>query len=216
MDDRRFDSLTRALGMASTRRAALAGLLAVLAPFTAAGQGKGRRRRDLGAAGPCGDRGPIVNRCEQDRDCCTGVCHRNAGRRHGRCRCRTEGQRCRQTRNCCDGQGQGLVCRGRRCRSESCAPNCMCDPPCDQEDQFCDPATGTCCYGFGGPCEDFTECCLRGEDADTTCENARCSLCDEGGAQCTVGGTCCSGDCCGGECCEFDNGCTPDGQACIV
>lgn len=195
MDGQRFDAVARALGVGSTRRAALSGLIASLLPVAAAGK---RRRGDITAAGPCGNGGPIGNRCERPNDCCTRFCDRDAGRRFGRCRCRHAGQSCTATRNCCKEEGQQLVCRGRICRRRSQT----CDPPCEP-DQVCDLESGTCCNDIGADCSSAEECC--GFQTDEVGCNDQCCL--TGAVACSGPEVCCSTICCAGTCCIDGNIC---------
>ncbi len=209
MDDRRFDSLTRSLGAVLSRRVILPGLLAGLIPAITEGREKRRtKRRGFSAYGPCGNHGPVANRCARHRDCCTGVCDRNAGRKYGRCRCRHAGQRCRQTRNCCQ-RGRRLVCQNRRCRvpagpdvPDTCSPSCAAA-------EFCNPETLTCCEGVAGPCAVAADCCLSNGNDQTTCVFGECNLCSGEGADCTFAGVCCSRMCEGGQC-----ACVAVGGAC--
>lgn len=90
---------------------------------------RGQRRR-LKSDGPCGDRGGRANRCQRDRDCCTGICQPKRKRKFGRCRCRQRGQRCTQDRNCCRNGGQTLVCTAGTCVTPPPPPGCGTGGPC--------------------------------------------------------------------------------------
>lgn len=219
MDDRRFDSLTRLLGSALSRRSVVPGFLAALVPTALvpeAAEGKQKRRRRVRSKGPCGDRGPVANRCRRHRDCCTGYCSKKAGRVYGRCRCRRRGQTCRKHRDCCAGKGpkRTLVCQNGRCQPPApvlCSPN-----PC-QDPLYCNPENEECCAGIGGPCDGPLDCCVNdGVENEFACINGECNFCAGDDATCTFDGQCCSERCKAGQCaCEALGGsCGNDRHCC--
>lgn len=185
MDAARFDTLTRAIGAGTTRRALtalLAPLLGVLALTGAAPEAEARkkkrrrRRKNARIEGPCGDGGGKANRCKKNRHCCTGYCKKRKSRRkkngkrrkvRGRCRCRKDGQRCTDDRNCC------VERTGRSCIEGTCRPPCAGSCP------------DGCCDG---------ETCLPG-DTDAACgtDGEICQVCDDGNV-------CTTDTCVGGEC----------------
>lgn len=104
MDPKRFEALSRRVGAAGSRRAALAAVLAaVSAPVL------GRLGQEDAAAGL-----PIVNckppgkRCDKDRRCCSGNCRR------GICTCSKKGQSCWAPL-------EGALCCSQRCSGGKCA-----------------------------------------------------------------------------------------------
>ena len=154
MDGRRFDTLARTLSTTGTRRGALATLLSGALGLLGLSQpAAGRKRRGGGGvtiAGPCGDGGAADNRCDRNRDCCTGICERRTPDKPKRCRCRSRGEQCTQTRNCCQGGGQGLVCCDGSCKAVECCNSAGCDTG-----ETCTPDNGTCavtCTGAPGDC----------------------------------------------------------------
>src|SRR5215212_8032463 len=103
MDPRRFEDLSRRVGAASSRRAAAKVLTAaVVAPaLLRLGQDE--------AAGI-----PIVNckapgkRCDSDKRCCTGNCHK------GICTCAKKGHQCWAPL-------EGSLCCSQRCANGKCS-----------------------------------------------------------------------------------------------
>jgi hypothetical protein len=87
MDQDRFSNLTRAVGQARTRRAALGAFVA--ATFGAAIPGLARAEADTGTEGKIipGCRLP-GQRCRKKDNCCTGKCKNN------RCACVNKGGSC--------------------------------------------------------------------------------------------------------------------------
>jgi hypothetical protein len=98
MDDRRFDTLTRAIG----RRGVLAGALGLAAGGPAVADPL------LAGKSPaaCPKRGTGV-RCRQHGQCCSGRCLRKKGKRRGRCRCSRLLQPCAVNADCC-GHREGI------------------------------------------------------------------------------------------------------------
>lgn len=84
MDDIRFDTLSRALGAAASRRAGLRAMLgaALASPVAGVADARHGRKRRRGVAGPCGDGTAKDNRCAKDAECCTKYCA------DGMCRCK--------------------------------------------------------------------------------------------------------------------------------
>ena len=103
MDPKRFEDLSRRVGAAANRRAALAALaVAVAAPI-------------LGLLGEEAAAGiPIVNckvpgkRCDKDQKCCSGNC------RKGVCSCVKKG-------GACWAPLEGALCCSQRCSQGKCA-----------------------------------------------------------------------------------------------
>ncbi|HEU5433560.1 MAG TPA: tail fiber domain-containing protein [Thermomicrobiales bacterium] len=92
MDSDRFDTWTRRLAGARSRRAALA-LLGAAALTEALPADPGV------AGGLCALKG---GSCRTGADCCSGRCHRRRGARHGHCRCsRNAGTACLTAADCC-------------------------------------------------------------------------------------------------------------------
>lgn len=126
MDQQRFDRIARLLGSATTRRTVLGAAAAAL------GAGSGAARARPRPEGPCGDGSRAANRCASDKECCTGICNRKAGKTNrdgaGRCRCLKRGTRCGEDRSCCG----ALVCLDGRCgpvpeTCDVCASGCAHD-----------------------------------------------------------------------------------------
>lgn len=176
LDAHRFDSLTRTLSTAGTRRAlsgllaTLLGVLALTRPGSALeAEAKKKRRKKAEVEGPCGDGGGKANRCRKHRQCCTGYCNqrkkkRKNGKRRkvaGRCRCRKDGQSCADDINCCPKQ------TGRSCIEGTCRPSCLdvCSDGCCAG-ETCEPGTGDAACGVGGgacqTCAGPTPACVAG------------------------------------------------------
>ncbi|MFM9105425.1 MAG: beta-propeller fold lactonase family protein [Chloroflexota bacterium] len=122
MDHRRFDAATRALEAGATRRQGLAAALAALLAWPAAAAmaatragspAPATRRGGPAVAGPCGDGSRDANRCQKDKECCTGFCKTRGGSKDspGFCRCLRKGQTCAAHQVCCS----PLACLGGRC-----------------------------------------------------------------------------------------------------
>lgn len=106
MSNDQFDAMLSALARARTRREMLAALGIATAGIAAA---------DVpGEAQNNGCRG-VASRCKRDTQCCSGRCRQRRGKKKGRCRCSTQGNRCLVTRDCCDGEDD-LFCDGGICR----------------------------------------------------------------------------------------------------
>jgi hypothetical protein len=104
MDPKRFEALSRRVGTAGSRRAAVAAVLAAIgAPVL------GRLGQDEAAAGI-----PIVNckppgkKCDKNQKCCSGACRRN------RCQCSKKGRPCWAPL-------EGALCCSQRCSGGKCA-----------------------------------------------------------------------------------------------
>jgi DNA-binding beta-propeller fold protein YncE len=173
MDEQRFDAALRALGQASSRRQAVAGVLAALfggrrlaAADTGTGKdrskGKDRNRSTgtgkPGAEGPCGNGSRKANICTRNKDCCTGLCNTKAGKTNkdgrGRCRCVPRGAACRESRNCCN----RLSCRDGVCATGG--SGCTTDRDCTGATDTC--TGGTCTCGGGAACAGGTPICSSG------------------------------------------------------
>jgi hypothetical protein len=138
MDQDRFDHLVRLLGTGSSRRAAVAALAAAIPLGAAAKSGRNGPQPE----GPCGDGSRRDNICEQDADCCTGICNTGPGSKNkdgkGRCRCVRKNGDCTEDKNCCG---------GRSCVNGICGGSL--EPP---------------CVPLGGPCSVDSNCCPSGTD----------------------------------------------------
>ena len=104
MDPKRFEALTRRVGAAADRRAAVKALVvAAAAPVL------GRLGVDEAAAGI-----PIANckvpgkKCSSNRRCCSGRC------RKGRCTCSRKGRQCWAPL-------EGALCCSQRCKAGKCS-----------------------------------------------------------------------------------------------
>ena len=104
MDPRRFEALSRRVGDAANRRAAVTALAAaVAAPLL------GRLGAEEAAAGI-----PIVNckvpgkKCSSNRRCCSGRCKK------GRCICAKKGRACWAPL-------EGALCCSQRCQGGKCS-----------------------------------------------------------------------------------------------
>jgi hypothetical protein len=104
MDPQRFEALSRRVGAAGSRRAALAAVAAVVAPPVL-----GRLGQDEAAAGI-----PIVNckapgkGCDKNQKCCSQRCKR------GRCTCSKKGRACWAPL-------EGALCCSQKCQNGKCA-----------------------------------------------------------------------------------------------
>ena len=103
MDPRRFEALSRRVGAAGSRRAAVAALAA------AAAAALGRPGAEEAAAGI-----PIVNckapgkKCDKNQKCCSGRCKKD------RCTCSKKGRACWAPL-------EGALCCSQRCQNGKCA-----------------------------------------------------------------------------------------------
>lgn len=220
MDSHRFDALAQRLAQASSRRQALAVMVAgALASLVHSND----------AAAKCkGYKG----KCKKNGKCCGQLglrCKRE------RCRCKQGWQHCPETGNDCtnvtaDSNNCGACgavcppatpcCINGSCR-ELCGGSCCADCFIDYLGQIPQPNTATCCGPGAGtfclankqdPSDD--KCCYP----DQACVNGEC--CSDGGLYGSVicGGTCCSSAaCCNGACCPGDQVCamTAEGMACV-
>ncbi|MFM9108715.1 MAG: hypothetical protein ACKOWF_18670 [Chloroflexota bacterium] len=138
MDAPRFDSASRALGAALSRRRGLgaalgillgagAGAVAVADADADARRGRGRGRTP-GPEGPCGNLRRKDNLCTRNSECCTGICEPKPGEKNrdgiGRCRCVRRGGACKADRNCCRRGDQQMVCIGGICGAPVPAQTC--------------------------------------------------------------------------------------------
>jgi hypothetical protein len=187
MDDIRFDTLSRALGAAASRRAGLRAMLgaALASPVAGVADARHGRKRRRGVAGPCGDGTAKDNRCAKDAECCTKYCA------DGMCRCKPNLLDCNKDDQCCSG----------RCISG------FCDGGCKPEGSKC-VDTANCCSGMicdGGLCVSSSKAkCTRATCPDGCCDGTTCRLgqtrqgCGTKGAACVTcgaGQSCQSGVC---------------------
>lgn len=221
MDAHRFDAIARRLGLAASRRQALAALFAgAVSPVAA------HLTSDEAAAGCKG----YKKKCEKNRQCCKkdGLrCKRN------RCRCKKGWKRCPGTGEDCthvkaDPDNCGTCgnecppatpcCINGSCQEE-CGGNCCADCFVDKNkgveqfgtDTCCDPGAGTFCRGKkNDPSDD--QCCWP----EQTCVKGTCCYDGTHGAVICGGKCCAEASCCNGQCCPEGQVCemTPEGLAC--
>lgn len=102
MDARRFEALSRRVGAAASRRAAivaaLAGVPAVL----------GLRPEEAEAGLPIVSCKPPGKKCDKNKKCCSGRCKK------GHCSCSKKGRPCWQPL-------EGALCCSQRCSNGKCA-----------------------------------------------------------------------------------------------
>jgi hypothetical protein len=198
VDNGRFDDVVRSLAGSVTRRS-LAGLMAglVAGPVAVSAASRKRGVGKPGVEGPCGDGTRKDNMCEQDGDCCTGICKTGLKNKDGkgRCRCVRKQGACTADENCC----KGLPCNDGICGGPTCAPP---QGACTDVSECCNSAIavciGTCCMQPGAACAAPADCCAGG--AGGTCANGFC--CTNAGfspcaqdSDCCGGATCTSGTC---------------------
>ena len=221
MDERRFDSFTRALATGASRRAGvrlLAGSGAALLAF-ARGRGVSAQAGLLGPGEPCRDSSQCF---AADAPL---VCADNGFAYDGPLNCCMEvGGRCTFDEHCCGGAS---------CLADYCS-NALLDPgpgdPCTDSVQCrgadapltCDYVWSTgdirCCTGVGSRCGADAACC-----GAARCANGRCvSIALSAGNLCQDSAQCQAGLVCGPSaavnenvCCAQDGGgCTWDGDCC--
>jgi len=203
MDDRRFDLLARALAAASTRRAALAGLLAALGPAAVGGQEQERGRAHGEGGGPTAEACvPSGQRCGtgggKTRTPCRRCCSRYAIRERAgirRCSCRPDGFRAGSSAQCCTGVlGAAGYCGACAAGLTRCRTSCV--------DFQTDPAN---CSGCGVAC-----------GAGEICRGGACMPCGERGESCCPGGACDGDLTCraNGTCGLPPSTCNPDAPVC--
>ncbi|MFM9107159.1 MAG: hypothetical protein ACKOWF_10745 [Chloroflexota bacterium] len=211
MDQSSFDRIARLLGGAASRRAglqaALGGLLGLGALEAAEAKGgkgkdpgKGReRKRRPAAEGPCGNGSRKDNACTKDKQCCTGICNKKAGKKNldgkGRCRCVRKNGACKEDRNCCSRKGQKLACTNGKCGGANLIPN---GEPCTRGGVACEDSGASCTTydeGSGGPAgtycllPQFETVCKRAADcACNSCFDGTCIIC--GCGPCPEPGVC--------------------------
>lgn len=124
MDQKRFDELVQRLSEHVSRRSVVTSAVAGSAAAAsgaidarAGKRGKGKndgRASKPGTAGPCGSGKRKDNICTKNKDCCTGICAVEAGKKNkdgkGRCRCVRTGDACQVDKNCCNAPCIGGVC----------------------------------------------------------------------------------------------------------
>ena len=102
MDPKRFEALSRRVGAAASRRAALAAVVgAVAAPLLG-------RPEEATAGIPIVHCKPPGKKCDKDQKCCSGRCRRK------RCGCSKKGRPCWQPL-------EGALCCSQRCHKGKCA-----------------------------------------------------------------------------------------------
>jgi hypothetical protein len=218
MDQERFDRIVRLFGRATTRRAGIGALAALAASVLVRGDAEQADakagRKHPKPEGPCGDGKRKDNICTKDKNCCTGICDTDAGKKNkdgkGRCRCVTKGNLCFEDKNCCNGRActKG-VCGGTptppTCDATSCAGGCC---------------NGTTCVAYASQ---STSQCGTGGVACAACTGS--DTCNGSGV-CTpptpsCDATSCSGGCCDGTTClpyasQTDGQCGTSGAACAA
>jgi hypothetical protein len=103
MDHSRFEELSRRVGEAGSRRAALTALAAGLAgPLLL-----GLRGEEAAAGLPIVHCKPPGKRCNKDKKCCSGNCRR------GICTCAKRGRQCWEPL-------EGALCCSQRCKKGKC------------------------------------------------------------------------------------------------
>jgi hypothetical protein len=190
MDGQRFDSVTRSLVDAPTRRSLLRGLLAGLGAAALTG---------LGLAPVSAQCTPLGQRCTR----VSGKCCGGAECRGSRCRCRNGDKPCRKrcirADRCCTSRD----CGGGTCRKGNCfcrPDQKRCEGGCIPDDECCGgcPGNSVCCRNLG-QCKDirndpnFCGNCVNGRcSAGEICANADCArTCTTvGGEGCPTGCTC--------------------------
>jgi len=184
MDERRFDTWTRAVAQSGSRRRLVRALLGGGAVLAAARRGLSDAAAHHGIAGP-GDA------CRTDSQCVAAdapmVCAWN-GYGNGLSCCTYEGSNCADDSWCC---GSNL-CSGGTCSSQSygcTGEGCDCyqgmydDDPCDPGLVCCLNAdnSGTClpqytCTGYGLPGDDCPQYCLPGPTQCPGCISGYCGV----------------------------------------
>ena len=102
MDPKRFEALSRRVGAAASRRAALAAVIgAVAAPLLGLGG------EEAAAGLPIVRCKPPGKKCDKDQKCCSGRCRRK------RCGCSKKGRPCWQPL-------EGALCCSQKCRNGKC------------------------------------------------------------------------------------------------
>lgn len=157
MDKETFDRLTRGVGLARSRRQAVAGLAAGVLGLTGLGRAAAQEAVPQ-ARGDCGDD------CLRNTDCKPGLKCSRPGSDRGRCVAKNDSNRsCSDDRDCpnfeecrsrrcvnrfdCRGGDEGNRCNdnrdcrsGERCRNGRCRP----DDSCGREGDRC-TSNGDCC-----------------------------------------------------------------------
>jgi hypothetical protein len=223
MESNRFDMITRHLGVAGSRRQALAAFAAsALAHLFHQATPNEAAAKCKGYKGKCKSNGSC---CKKNGLKCS----------HGRCRCKKKGwKRCPGSASDCthvnsDPNNCGACgnecpaatpcCINGTCR-EMCGGSCCADCFIDEQDGIPQPGTETCCGPGSG-----TFCSANKHDSsddvccwpDQECIQGEC--CSDGydGAVICGGECCASAACCNGECCPEGQVCamTTEGLACV-
>jgi len=219
MDGSRFDSLTRTLCIAGSRRRALAGLLVGgLSVFGSRAEGAVAKKKKpcppckKRKKGRCKGKKPDGAACPggtcQGGVClppCTGQPDYMPCNGNGRCRneaciaCQSEGVTCTSYESCCSlacdfavGGGTCGPCRGRSCSvKQPCCGGLACI------DEFCGG-----CHDRGGFCTDPSQCCFS-DCTNGLCFSAKGGRCsrDADCEACNFGNTCPNG-CVNGACAD--------------
>lgn len=190
MDNRRFDAFARALAGASTRRAAVVGAVAALAPLAGTAKpDRDRKRERDGAGDDRGQRGPEAGACLAVGERC--------GKRSGR-----NGKPCN---SCCTRHSVAQANGKKRCACKAAGT------PAGNAAQCC--AGRRSAGGFCGACDPgLAECPTGCADLETDFDN--CGAC---GNACAVGQACVAGACaCSPGICPDDGCCDPGSQACVA
>lgn len=104
MDPKRFEALSRRVGAAASRRAAVAALTGALAAPLLARLGA----EDAAAGIPIVNCKPPGKKCDNKKKCCSGSCKKN------RCSCSKKGRPCWAPL-------EGALCCSQRCNKGKCA-----------------------------------------------------------------------------------------------
>lgn len=177
------------------------------------------------AAGTCcfAPSGTDLVRCQEDTDCCAGICRgtRSGVNRDSLCCLELGPAGCSANEQCCN-FFDGATCNAGTC----CLPFSHGDGPhvCQRDADCCAgtchpfaPDNHGCCFELGATatgCSADTDCCNFFNGA--ACNSARCCLPFENRVDCRGDSDCCAGVCNVGKCCipQFRSGCTQDADCC--
>ncbi|MGI9254858.1 MAG: hypothetical protein ACR2J8_14025, partial [Thermomicrobiales bacterium] len=202
MDQSSFDRIARLLGGAASRRSGMKAALGAafgLGALDAEAKSHAGKDKDRGHGngngngrpepeGPCGNGSRKDNICTKDKDCCTGICNTDAGKKNaegkGRCRCMKKGKPCKATKNCCN----TLTCNGGVCGAGGPVPT---SDPCVVGVDTCADSKASCTTydpRSGGPVGDYcllpyleTICAKDADCAVNSCFTGICITCSCGG-----------------------------------
>ena len=227
MDGRRFDSFVRALGAASSRRAALAGALAALLPLTGAANRNTGRAIDRRGKAEHRERDRDARRRDDDRES-TGE-QPGRGAEHGASAeaCLAVGQRCgkgsgkhgKPCKTCCSrhatpkGRGKRrCACKPEGAIARNAAQCCSGRRSAGGFCGACDPGLAGCPGGCADLASDAANCnaCGNACGDGQRCAQGICTGAGELGEPCANAGQCALGNCAGGVCCDSacDGPCT--------